>query len=105
MKTLIYSLLLLTGYSIINIGCKANKNIFEDSVGLDSCNRKIAELQADDFMKKHNKDVNSFSVESKEDSSYYFVYYLPKNIMQLGGGVWYKISKTNCKIVEGYKEQ
>ena len=90
MRTLLFILL-----AISSRDCNRETN---DSM---KCNKEQAEMLTAKKMKKAGFDINQMRATVKEDNSYFFIEYLPKDTMSLGGGGNFKVSKKDCEIVNG----
>ena len=74
----------------------------KQNTGTMNCNEeKAKELTKEVIEKKGGLKLNELQVDITEDSTYYTIEYLPKDTMMLGGGGKFKVSKSDCKIIEG----
>lgn len=73
----------------------------KQNAGITNCSQKKAkEITREVIEKKGGLKINELQVDLQEDSVYYIIEYLPKDTMLLGGGGKFKVSKSECKIIE-----
>lgn len=47
-----------------------------------------------------NDKIDNYKIKVEEDADFYTVNYLRNDLSSFGGGIWIKISKKDCKIVD-----
>ena len=88
MKKLIFFLFLM-------YGCNTTKTTTMD------CNKNEAQKTTDNLMLQKGYNLTSLNKTIEESLDYFTIKYMPKDTMSLGGGAVIKISKKDCKIVDG----
>jgi len=89
--------------NILFINCAYRKNL-----NCSDCYDRKAVLKAVNQLagKRLDSKIENYQIEIKEDQNSYVITYINKEVLRglkLGGGLFFKISKKDCKIID-YKK-